>query len=475
MSEEHAHDDCDCASTGIDRRGFVKGCGAALAFAAAGTSLETVAAQENSADVAELLDPLPSNWGRWGEDDELGALNLLDGETAYRGMLAAVQGGPKNVGRFTLQLSMTGEVINPDPDQPDVLFPNADGSGPQWPSTDTGDPAFPPRTPARRTNTTGEGGSEVAGGIAFVDDKFAADFFLQGTTHVDALGHAWYGDQIYNGFSTDTTNAVKQFDTALAGTTNADAVPDDPASTLEPFSETTGLSKAGITNAAEAGIAGRGVLLDVGRHLDVSDEKGRLPLGYGITLEDLQSTAEAQGVDVEERDILLIRTGAVERTRDPEAEWAPLQEPGLAFSEELVEWFAEKDIPYVGADNLAVEKVAQTIDGETYVIPLHGAFLRNLGVTINEILWLKELGAACAEDGVYDFLFTAAPLKVERGTGAPVNPVVLKATGRDDDDSPGDDDGENESGDDNGGQRDDDESDDPPGDDNGGDNDDTDD
>jgi hypothetical protein len=96
--------------------------------------------------------------------------------------------------------------------------------------------------------------------------------------------------------------------------------------------------------------------------------------------------------------------------------------------------------PVIGADNLAAEKVVQQIDAtgdgdpETFVIPLHGAFLRDMGVQLNEILDLRELSAACAEDGVYEFLFTAAPLNVERATGSPVNPLVLKATGKGDGD-----------------------------------------
>ncbi|MFD1513794.1 cyclase family protein [Halomarina rubra] len=427
---DHSHDHDECTGR-LDRRGFVQGCGAALALAAGGTSLEAVAAQENTADVAALLDGLPDNWGRWGEDDELGALNLLDSEAAFRGMLTTIRGGPTNIGRFTLQLPVTGEVINPDPADPETVLAPGDGSDPQFPSTDVGDPAFPPRTPGRRTNTTPPEGSPVAGGVRFADDKFAADLFLQGTTHVDALGHAWYGDQLYNGFDAATTGAEKSFDTALDGTRTTDAVVEESEqASLEPFDTTTGLDRAAITNAADAGIAGRGVLLDVGRYAEESDEQHRLPLGYEITLQDLLNTADAQGVDVEDRDILLIRTGSTARTRDPEAAWAPLGEAGIVFSEELVEWVYEKDIPYIGADNLAVEKVAQVIDGETYVIPLHGAFLRNLGVTLNEILWLEDLGAACAADGIYDFLFVAAPLNVERATGAPVNPVVLKATGR---------------------------------------------
>lgn len=129
---------------------------------------------------------------------------------------------------------------------------------------------------------------------------------------------------------------------------------------------------------------------------------------------------------MEKRDIL-IRTGSIERVCDPDAEWDPLAELGLVFSEEFVEWFYEQEIPYIGTDNLAVEKVTQEIDGEEYVIPLHGVFLRNLGMTLNEILDLQDLGKSCADDNNYKFLFTAVPLNIERSTGAPVNPVVIEA------------------------------------------------
>ncbi|WP_255151101.1 cyclase family protein [Halorarius halobius] len=422
MTDEH---DCEC---GIDdgRRRFVQGCGAAMAFAAAGTSLGTVAG-DASGDVSALLADLPDNWGRWGDDDELGALNLLGSEEMFEGMRAASKRGAKGVERFTLQLSMTGEVINPDPDQPEVVFPNDDAG---WPSTDVGDPAFPPRTPARRDNTTPEGGSPVAGGVSFVDDKFVTDAFLQGTTHLDALGHAWYGDEIYNGFPADSTETGKSFETPLLGSEGRDALPDDgDPEDLTLVEETQGLAHAAVSNPADAGIFGRAVLLDVGRHLDVADEHDRLPLGYGVTYDDLQATADAQDTEIRDRDLLLVRTGAVERTRDPNAEWAPLNEPGLAFSDALVEWVAEMDIPYIGADNLAVEKVVQTVDGDSYVIPLHGAFLRNLGVYLNEILRLDDLAAACAADGIYEFLLAGAPLNVERASGGAINPVAVKATG----------------------------------------------
>jgi hypothetical protein len=59
---------------------------------------------------------------------------------------------------------------------------------------------------------------------------------------------------------------------------------------------------------------------------------------------------------------------------------------------------------------------------------LHGAFHRNLGVPFNEVLWLDPLAESCTNDGIYDFLFAGAPLIIERASGAPINPVVVKAT-----------------------------------------------
>lgn len=381
----------------------MQGCGAAIAFAAAGASVDTAAAA--AADVADLLEGLPDNWGRWGEDDELGALNLLGSAQARAGMRAALRGG--GVERFALQLSMTGETVYP---------PDADDPGP---SAATGDPAFPGRTPARRDNeyderSYDEGEQQPLAGMKFSDDRFVNPLYLQGTTHVDALGHAWYGERIYNGFDAITTAETKTFSRPVenceGGTT----------------SETRGLGRADISGAASEGFAGRGVLLDVGRCTATSGD--RLAPGERVTLDDLRATANAQGVELRERDVLLVRTGSIARTRDPEAPWDPLNEPGLYFSENLVRWVHEMDIPCIGADNLAVEKVTHVVDGQAYVLPLHGAFLRNLGVYLNEILWLEDLADACAADGVYEFLFTAAPLNVERSTGAPVNPLVLKAT-----------------------------------------------
>lgn len=227
------------------------------------------------------------------------------------------------------------------------------------------------------------------GGLEYADDYVT--MFLQGSTQFDGLGHTWYDDKLYNGFDAGTTIA--------------------------------GLDKASVLPLAERTASGHAVLLDIARFRG----KPRLGKGEQITLQDLLDCAKKQGVEIQKHDILLLRTGWLQtfyeggaaRFYDP-----PFIEPGLVFSRELVEWFHATEIPLLGTDTIANEITVDPNSG--IVLPLHSALMRNLGVVFNEILSLEELARDCAADGRYDFFYTAAPLKVFRGSGAPVNPIVIK-------------------------------------------------
>lgn len=313
--------------------------------------------------VSQLLDGLPKNWGRWGPNDEIGSLNFLTAEEVLRGVRAVRSGKT-----FTL-----GAVIG---------HPK-------------GDPVWPGRSGAMKLMTQDKGHylSEklhpVPGGLEYADDYIT--MFLQGTTQFDALGHTWYDDQIWNGY--------------------------DAKSTIG------GMEKASVLPIAEHGVVGRAVLLDMARHRG----KDALEAGETFGLEDLLACAERQGVTIEHHDILVIRTGwlKVFYEKGPEAFYGDnFNEPGLTFSPELIRWFHETEIPVLATDTIANETTVEPQTG--VVLPLHNALMRNLGVLFNEILWLEELADDCAEDGQYTFLYVGAPLKIYRGTGAPVNPVAIK-------------------------------------------------
>lgn len=311
----------------------------------------------------DLLQGAPTNWGKWGPDDEVGALNYLDEEQAKRGA-GAIRSGKS----FTL------------------AAPIADPGG---------EPLWPGRRPAQRVNTLDHShfqagvGPDLPGLAEYADDMIV--MYLQGTSQYDALGHVWYDDVIYNGYSADTTVG--------------------------------GNRKCSVEAIARHGVVGRGVLVDIARHRG----KDVLDAGEIVTHEDVIAAAEAQGSPIEKRDILLLRTGWIgSYYRGDKAKFAPevFNEPGLGYTPELVEWFRDMEIPNLVTDTIANEV---TINPAVPVgLPLHQALMRNLGVVFTEIILLDELADDCAADGQYTFLYTAAPLRIVHGTGAPVNPVVVK-------------------------------------------------
>lgn len=316
-----------------------------------------------TATLADFLRDAPKNWGKWGPDDEIGSLNYLTPEQVLRGV------GSVRSGRvFTLQVAM-----------------GSPGGDPVWPG---------PRIPAIKTMVNDKGSylagkaPEFPGGLEYADDLMVT--FLQGTTQYDALGHTWYGDQIWNGY--------------------------DARSTIG------GLAMASVEPIARHGVVGRGVLIDIARFRG----KRSLEPGETFTQQDLIDCAGAQGTAIEPRDILIVRTGWVGRFYEvPSAEfYADWLEPGLACSDELLHWFQDFEIPNLVTDTLGNEV---TFDPSTGVwLPLHAALQRNLGVLFTEIAWLEDLAQDCEADRQFDFLYAAAPLRVVGGTGAPVNPIVIK-------------------------------------------------
>lgn len=187
-------------------------------------------------------------------------------------------------------------------------------------------------------------------------------------------------------------------------------------------SETTkgGLDRSSVEPIAEHGVVGRGVLLDIARHRGVD----LLKRDVFTPLEKLQDCADEQGLEIQKGDVLIIRTGWLERFYEGDREvFEELDEPRITYSTELADWFHKMEIPAFATDTLASEQS----NCETGLwLPLHATFIRDQGILFTEIALLDELAADCAEDGKYDFLFVCSPLKIVGGTGSPVNPLAIK-------------------------------------------------
>ena len=308
-----------------------------------------------------------SNWGRWGADDVIGTLNFLDDAKRREGA-GLVQRGAS----FSLSQAF-------DTNGPQKGWRRR--TNPVHTMTDTG-------TDAERGN------QGFPHGIGGADDVIAMP--LQCSTQWDGLGHIFDHGNAWNG--------------RRAGdvvTSEGDLV-------------------TGIEHVAGL-IAGRGVLLDVGRALGAD---GALPDGFAITTEHLETTITAQGgsARVGRGDLLLVRTGRLTRARRDIAEgrgwgdYAGGAAPGLSFT--TADWLHGTEIAGIATDTWGFEVRPNEFD-EAFQ-PLHQIAIPHIGLFLGEMWDLDALAADCAEDGVYDFWLTAAPLPVTGAVGAPVNPIAVK-------------------------------------------------
>jgi kynurenine formamidase len=119
-----------------------------------------------------------SNWGRWGDDDELGTLNLIDDAAIARGLAAARTG-------VRIPLAM-----------------RLDANGPQLGNV-------PGRiNPLHTMVAINQTYTGDVGDACFNDDTITMG--LQAATHWDALGHVGYDGFLWNGFPASTVSADRR-------------------------------------------------------------------------------------------------------------------------------------------------------------------------------------------------------------------------------------------------------------------------
>jgi hypothetical protein len=300
--------------------------------------------------------PPGSSWGFFGNDDQLGTLNLMTSERVAAAAKLVRKGAV-----FPLNL----RIDRPSP------------------------PLYGRGAP-RQTMTAGANGR----------DDYLDNFWPQASSQWDSLRHIRHPrDGFYN------------------------RTPDDAV--------VAGGGRLGIENMAQRGIAGRGVLLDVARHLEAQGRPIDCATDQRIKVEDLASCAKAQRVESRTGDILLVRTGwlswyfnaATPAERERMADREQLRAPGLAAGEAMAAYLWDLHIATIAADNPALEAWPPREDTGGF---LHFRLIPLLGMPIGELWWLDGLADDCAADGVYEFFFTSAPLNVPGGVGSPPNALAIK-------------------------------------------------
>jgi kynurenine formamidase len=88
---------------------------------------------------------------------------------------------------------------------------------------------------------------------------------------------------------------------------------------------------------------------------------------------------------------------------------------------EAAEWLAAKGIRATGADTTAYEQIRPG-SGHS-ILPVHRVLLVDAGIHIIEHLNLEE----ASRQGLTEFVFVMAPLRIAGGTGSPIRPVAVVA------------------------------------------------
>ncbi|CAM5762122.1 hypothetical protein LMIY3S_00367 [Labrys miyagiensis] len=154
----------------------------------------------------------------------------------------------------------------------------------------------------------------------------------------------------------------------------------------------------------------RGVLLDVAAMHGVEV----LPPSHAIGEADLKACLKRQGLSLKPGDVVLLRTGQM--TIWPDMAFVR-NTPGL--NREGAEFLAKNGAIMIGADNLTLE---QTPSAEPLnFFPVHTYLLAEAGIPILEMAYLEELAA----EGVHEFAFFGACIKLRGATGAPMRPVAM--------------------------------------------------
>lgn len=121
----------------------------------------------DQADIDRLVKEL-SNWGRWGADDQLGALNLITPQKRLEAVALVKRGVSVSLAR---NVETKEAADNPSPFKHVMLRSGSDGG--DW-----------------------------------ATDQYAVNYHGLAHTHMDSLCHLFYKDKMYNGFTREQVTAT---------------------------------------------------------------------------------------------------------------------------------------------------------------------------------------------------------------------------------------------------------------------------
>jgi kynurenine formamidase len=223
-----------------------------------------------------------------------------------------------------------------------------------------------------------------SGSVRFAKDYVGLDYHNEGHTHIDAFCHVAFEGAFFDG-------------TPQASVTGQGA-------------------DVGAIDILKDGLVGRGVLLDVPRARGVA----WIEPGEHVFREDLEAAERLQGVSVMAGDIVLVRTGHALRLSELDPWDTSLAKAGLHPT--AATFLADREVAALGSDGNN-DTAPSTTEGVAF--PIHVLALNAMGVHLLDYLQFEDLVRECDKAERWKFLFVAAPLRLERGTGSPLNPIAI--------------------------------------------------
>ncbi|MGB1532420.1 MAG: cyclase family protein, partial [Acidimicrobiales bacterium] len=289
------------------------------------------------------------NWGRWGDDDEIGTINFITNEVVKEATKCVKSGK-----RFSL------------------AFPLQQQGGLQLGS-------MPGRVNPLRTmiqlNTP-----VIGDPTQFCTSDDVVTMGLQAATHWDGLCHASWNGKIYGGRDASTIT----YD---------------------------GASVCGIEKITS--LTSRGVLLDIASLYGLAELPGGHAISYEDCLNaEKKQGVEVRSGDIlllrtgmmakaKRGDVVAYGSGThIENSPMPGF-------PGVGLG--AVEFFFDREIAAVATDTITFEVMPWDPKVPGAILPIHCINLVMMGLTQGQNWDLEELSTDCQNDGKWDFLLEASP------------------------------------------------------------------
>src|SRR5438094_1876074 len=189
---------------------------------------------------------------------------------------------------------------------------------------------------------------------------------------------------------------------------------------MEDIKAAGGCPKGNI-NALKDGVVTRGVLFDATRLPGKATSQGWLEPGTAIHREDLEALEKIEHVKVSPGDVILLYTGRWKR-RAALGPW-PNANGFAGYHADVAYFIKERGVSFIGDDG--PNDVSPTSLPQSVGLGLHQLALVAMGVSLFDNLDFGRVAEQAKRLNRYEFLFMAAPLRIEKGMGSPLNPLAI--------------------------------------------------